>query len=70
MKYREAKGNMELKDAQGTNAPVTVEPIGTDKIRLTQTGEDGRINSIVLPVDLAMVRDLERHLERNSHINI
>lgn len=58
---------MQLIDAQGRSAPVTVEHIGPDKIRLTQTGEDGRINSIVLPVDLAMVRDIEGHLERRPH---
>lgn len=61
---------MELKDDKGQSAPVTVEHIGPDKIRLTQTGEDGRINSVVLPVDLATVRDMERHLARNSQQNI
>ena len=61
---------MELIDTKGQSAPITVEHISPDKIRLTQTGEDGRVNSIVLPVDLAMVRDLEGHLERSSHKNI
>ena len=61
---------MQLIDTQGQSTPVTVEHVGPDKIRLTQTGDDGRINSIVLPVDLAIVRDIEGHLERSSHKNI